>query len=215
MTEYSAKLQVDADIHYTFKNYVDIGRWNSYYYQINEVLALTPKTVLIVGVGDNIVREILAKQGLKVFTFDFDEKLHPDFLGNVEEIENILKGKQFDVIVCFQVLEHIPYNQFENILNQFSKIANNSIISLPYASIEYYLSFKLPVIKTVRIQIRISKFYVKHKFNGEHYWEIGKKGFSKSKIKKSIDKFFDIQKEFCPPHNSYHLFFVLKKNNSK
>jgi hypothetical protein len=43
---------------------LDLARWNSYRHQIAETMFLNPQTVLIVGVGDNVVWEILSKQGI-------------------------------------------------------------------------------------------------------------------------------------------------------
>ena len=49
----------------------------------------------------------------------------------------------------------------------------------------------------------------KHKFDGEHDWEIGKKGYSLSKIRKILSKYFIVEKEFYPPENMWHYFFIL------
>jgi len=48
-------------------------------------------------------------------------------------------------------------------------------------------------------------------FNGEHYWEIGRKNYPKSKIREIIKKHFKIKTEFSPMLNAYHYFFVLEK----
>lgn len=51
-----------------------------------------------------------------------------------------------------------------------------------------------------------------NKFNGEHYWEIGKAGYPLSKITKDIEKAgFKIIKTYRIFENPYHRFFVLKK----
>ena len=64
------------------------------------------------------------------------------------------------------------------------------------------VSFKLPL-------------PIKHKFNGQHYWEIGKKGYSTKKIRKIIKKYFKIQKEFIPFENQYHHFYILMLENNE
>ena len=48
-------------------------------------------------------------------------------------------------------------------------------------------------------------------FDGQHYWEIGKRGFSRGKIRAHIAKHFDIVREYVPFGNQYHRFFVLRK----
>ncbi|MDR2424092.1 MAG: class I SAM-dependent methyltransferase [Prevotellaceae bacterium] len=203
-------VQVDSS-HYDFAKYVkDISRWNSYWHQITETMSLKPENVLVVGIGDGITGNILSMQGIKVSTFDFDEKLHPDFTGNVAEIDKVLQGKHFDVLLCCQLLEHLPYDFFEGILQKMKCVADNVIISLPYSPRNYYVSIKLPLLENRKINIDIHRYYSTFKFNGEHYWEIGWKGYRKQKIRKSIEKYFSITKCFTAINNRYHLFFVLK-----
>jgi len=210
-------VQVDGTSHYNFGTYLDLARWNSYYHQIAETLALKPKSVLIVGVGDNVVTTILKQQGIEVTTFDFDEILHPDILGNVIEIQQVVKNikgeDRFDVLLCCQVLEHLPYENFENILQQFRTISDKVIISLPYSAMNFCLDIKLPHVRRRRINVDVHQFYKQFKYQeGEqHHWEVGFKGFSKRKIVQSINKFFAVKKQFLATYNHYHLFFLLQK----
>ncbi|MDR2424893.1 MAG: hypothetical protein LBD59_09260 [Prevotellaceae bacterium] len=202
-------VQVDPS-HYDFAKYVDIARWISYWHQITETMALNSENVLIVGIGDGITGKILSMQGIKVSTFDFDEKLQPDFVGNITEIDEVLQGNHFDVLLCCQLLEHLPYDFFEPVLQKMKCVADNVIISLPHSPRNYYISIGLPLLGRKKINIDIQRHCSTFKFDGEHYWEIGWKGYSKQKIKKSIKKYFSITKCFLAINNRYHLFFVLK-----
>ena len=208
-SKYNGKVQVKTTA-YNFPTYLGLDRWNSYYHQIEETLAFKPKSVLIVGKGDNVVGAILSQQGVKITTFDFDETLYPDIIGNVIDIESLLEGKRFDVILCCQVLEHLPYENFEKVLKQFSIITDKVIISLPYASTCFKLDFKIPRITERRITLNIHNVHKVFKPNEEHYWEIGFRGYSKRRIKKDIETFFVIKKQFTAKYNHYHLFFILK-----
>lgn len=196
--------------HYDFGCYVNLPRWNSYWHQIVETTMLNPENVLIIGMGDNIVGEILMRQGITVYTFDFDKTLHPDFVGNITEIDSILQGKHFDAVLCCQVLEHLPYDNFENILRKLKLCADNVIISLPYSPIHFGMDIKIPRIGICRININIHRFFRKLKWNGQHYWEIGYRGYTKRRIINSIEKFFSIKDQFVAKHNHYHLYFILK-----
>jgi hypothetical protein len=175
-----------------------------------ETTALNPESILIIGVGDNITGKILISQGIDVYTFDFDKELNPDFVGNITNIDEVLQGKHFDVILCCQVLEHLPYDNFEKILWKLKLFADNVIISLPYSPICFEVNIKAPRIGYCKIKINIHCFFRKFKWDGEHYWEIGYKGYTKRKIRKSITKVFNIKKQFVAKYNYYHLFFVLK-----
>lgn len=203
-------VQVDAS-HYDFQRYTDLPRWTSYWHQLTETLALFPKTVLIIGVGDNIVGKLLAAQGVQVYTFDFDKNLHPDFEGDVANIDLLLGDKKFDVILCCQVLEHLPHDRFEDILQQLERHAEHLIVSLPYSAVKYRIWLKLPVVKTVRINIYIHKFFKKYEFSGEHYWEAGTRGHTKRSVLRSMKKFFEVEKWYVAPYNPYHVFFILRK----
>jgi hypothetical protein len=203
-------IQVNRE-HYDFGKYLSLPRWNSYWHQIAETIALNPQTILIVGVGDNIVGGILSKQGVKVYTFDFDSALQPDFCGDVRNIDRVLEGWHFDVILCCQVLEHLPYENFEDVLSRFKTLADNVIISLPHACFRLKTALKLALLmKPLSFLAHILPFCRTYKFSGEHYWEIGYRGYPVRKIRKSMRKYFVIRKEFSAKYNSYHLFFVLK-----
>ena len=207
-------VQIEGNTHYKFGRYVNLIRWNSYWHQIAETMTLKPEKVLIIGAGDNIVTQILKEQGINVYTLDFDEETSPDFAGNITNIDNILQGKHFDVILCCQVLEHIPYGDVENVLNKLKLIADFVIISLPYCAANFKLDVKFPFIKNMRLNIECHRFFEKHKFDGQHYWEVGKKGFSKRQITKDLEKYFVVKKRFTAIHNQYHLFFVLASKQS-
>jgi len=99
---------------YNFQRYVYFSHWISYWYQINEVLELKPESLLVIGIGDRIVVDILEKEISEIKTFDIDENLKPDVIGSVENLP--FKDNQFDVILCAEVLEHLPFEKFEKCL---------------------------------------------------------------------------------------------------
>lgn len=204
---------------YQFGRYVSINRWCSYYYQINEVQKLKDvHSILLVGIGDGIVVNILKNLGYQVATLDFDKNLNPDIVGTVTDIGKIVTEK-YDCIMCCQVLEHIPFEYLENVLRQFKKITNkNIIISLPLNHLKLLKAkIYLPFIHDISIKILIPKFW-QHKYRlekegwGEHYYEIGiNKKCNRKAIRKIMKEHFNIIHEFNPIENVYHVFFVLEK----
>ncbi|XOB41355.1 MAG: class I SAM-dependent methyltransferase [Candidatus Nealsonbacteria bacterium] len=194
---------------YSFLKYDHKTRWISYWHQINEVLSLAPKKVLEVGIGNKTVLNYLKNQGVEVITLDIDEKLKPDIVGNVLKMP--FQDNSFDVILCAEVLEHLPFKEFDKALEELERVSKQYVVlSLPHFGHTIKLGFKVPLIKEKRLVMKFS-FFPKHQFNGEHYWEIGKKGYPLSKIKKIIEQYFVVKKEFIPFDNQYHHFFVLKK----
>ncbi|MBU0580165.1 MAG: methyltransferase domain-containing protein [Candidatus Margulisbacteria bacterium] len=194
---------------YSFKNYVSLDRWVSYFHQINEVSKLNLENLLIIGKGDGIVGEILIKQRKKVKTLDMDSDLKPDIVASVEKMP--LDENSFDIILCAEVLEHLPFEKFEQCLFELKRATKKYVVlSLPHFGPPVKLSFKIPLIKEIKLAFKIP-FLIKHKFNKEHYWEIGKRGYSTLKIRKIIKRYFKIQREFVPFENQYHHFYILEK----
>ena len=172
------------------------------------VLDSDPKSVLVVGPGDGIAVDVLKKQIGEVKTFDIEKELNPDIVGSVDNIP--LPDNSFDVILCAEVLEHLPFEKFEECLSELKRVAGKYVVlSLPHFGPQIKLNFKIPMIKEVRIAVKIP-LPKKHKFNAGHYWEIGKRRYSPKKIRTAIKKYFTIMDEFIPLENQYHHFFVLK-----
>lgn len=205
------KTQV-AKKHYFSSKYNSRERWNSYWYQIKEVTDLNPEKVLEIGVGNKTVSDYLKKNGIEVITFDFDKDLIPDVVGDVRRIP--FKKNSFDIVICAEVLEHLPFSDVNKALNEIKRVTKKyALITLPHSSlINLYFGVKIiPFIPKQQISIKID-FPVTHRFKGEHYWEIGKKKYSLKKIIAVIrSSGFSLEKCYFPPDNPYHRFFLLKK----
>jgi ubiquinone/menaquinone biosynthesis C-methylase UbiE len=207
------ELQVSRD-HY-FKNYDSIERFISYFHQIDITIKTNPKSVLEIGIGNKTVANYLKERGINLITCDFDPKLNPDKVGDIRDLP--LEDKSFDTVIACEVLEHIPFSDFEKSLKELKRVSkNNVIISLPYSCMYFENVFKIAIpffSKKFRFSLKIPYFFVKIEINSknkEHYWEIGRKNHSKNKVRSIIKKYFSIEKEFYPDLNSNHYFFVLK-----
>jgi len=203
------KTQVTRE-HYKFGRYVRKKRWMSYHYQLDLIYKLNPKTILEIGIGNNFLKKQLCKD-FNITTLDFDKSLEPDIVGNVTNIP--LKDNSFDLVVCFQVLEHLPFKYFKIALREIKRVSKkNVIISLPYAYHEFlWLSVSIAKKERINFSLTVPRFYESHEFNGEHYWEIGKKGYPLKHIKGILKKFFIIKKTINPFENKGHVFFILEK----
>ena len=192
-----------------FHQYDYQERWTSYWHQIDEILKLKPKTVLEVGIGSRMVSDYLSRRGLEIKTLDLDRDLNPDFVANVMKMP--LANNSFDLILCAEVLEHLPFENFESSLQELKRVTRkNLILSLPHFGPPLKLSFKIPFLKEIKLAWKIP-YHPQHKSEGPHYWEIGKKGYSAGKIKQIIKKYFKIRKKFIPFENQYHHFYILEK----
>jgi len=205
------KLQVDPG-HYFNKSYDTKERFISYWHQINEIMELNPKKVLEIGVGDGFVSKYLKERGVNVITLDIDERLKPDAVGSVLDIP--FSESSFDVVTCYEVLEHLPYENFKKALSEIFRVSKSyAILSLPDASRVYRLYVHIPKVGIIKKLIPLPRYDRRiHKFDGEHYWEIGKAGYPLNKITKDIESVrFNIVKTYRVFEYPYHRFFVLKK----
>ena len=198
--------------HYFNMKYDTKSRWISYWHQIEEVVKCKPKNVLEIGVGNKTVSDYLKKIGIGVTTCDFDEKLNPDIVADIRSLP--FKENSFDMVLCAEVLEHIPYRNFSKALKEIYRVTSSSaVITLPHFSLTYfYLGLKLiPYLPKKEVSLVVD-YPFKHKFEGEHYWEIGKKGFAPQSVESTILKSgFVIKRTFYPKENPRHQFFVLRK----
>lgn len=194
---------------YKFETYVTKARFMSFWYQINYIYKVNPKKILEIGAGNQIIKRILEKE-FYYKVMDIDSDLNPDILGSVLEMP--LKNNSFDLLVCCQVLEHLPFGKFEDALREIYRVSKKSvIISLPYANVNYYSENKIPLLGKKKISITVPRFYEFHKFDGQHYWEIGKRSYSMKKIVAIMKKYFNILEINNPHENKYHVFFLLQK----
>lgn len=208
---HQSDIQVEKS-HYFNQRYDTKQRWISYWYQIHEVLEQTPKSVLEIGVGNKTVSDYLQKVGIKVTTCDFDKELKPDITASVLSLP--FKENSFDTILCAEVLEHLPFVNFETALKQIFKVTRSSaVITLPHLSLTHiYVGAKfIPYVAKIEKMVKID-VPQDRKFDGEHYWEIGERGYLLNKIKQEIEKTgFKIQKSYYPRENPRHHFFILEK----
>jgi hypothetical protein len=201
--------QVDK-IAYRFEHYCGLDRWSSYHYQLRELLALSPKSVLEVGKGDGVIGHYLsANTDVSYRSLDIAEDLMPDIVGEIEHIP--LPDASVDIAAAFEVLEHLPFERFTSGLRELGRVAKDKvIISLPHYGPSLRISFKLPFLVEKKFAWKIPH-HPTHTFNGEHYWEIGKKGYELGVVRNAIENEFVIEKEFVPFENQYHHFFILRK----
>jgi SAM-dependent methyltransferase len=200
--------QVDRNA-YRFERYCGLDRWGSYWYQLETVLALAPESVVEVGAGDHVFGNYLrANTHVSYRSCDIAEDLHPDIVGSVDALP--LPDASVDAVVAFEVLEHLPFERFEKALLELRRVARRAVVlSLPHYGPSIRFSFKIPFFGEKRFAWKIPHHPV-HVWNGQHYWEIGKKGYELPVVISAIEKHFILERHFVPFENQYHHFFILK-----
>ena len=198
--------------HYFNKSYDTKERFISYWHQINEIIKLNPKTVLEIGIGNGFVSKYLKERKVNILTIDIDKRLNPDVVGSVLNMP--FSEELFDIVACYEVLEHLPFENFSKALFEIFRVSKSyAILSLPDASRVYRVYLQIPKIGIFKRLIPLPRLKNPiHKFDGEHYWEIGKAGYPLSKIIKEIQTAgFRVEKTYRVFENPYHRFFILKR----
>lgn len=200
--------QVDAS-NYRFGAYAFEGRFVSYYWQLKEILALKPSSVLEVGVGDRVFGNFIKDNTAVAYTSaDIAGDLHPDVVGSVLALP--FADQSFDVACAFEVLEHLPFKKFDRALGELCRVARTHVvISVPHFGPMLSFSLKVPFLPQMRVALKIP-FPQTHIYNGQHYWEIGKRGYPARKVRGMVRNRGEVIRDFVPFGNPYHHFFVLK-----
>jgi ubiquinone/menaquinone biosynthesis C-methylase UbiE len=208
--------QVDKELYHK-DSYDHLGRFTSYYYQIRSVLDLDVESVLEIGIGNKTVFNYLKQAGLKVTSGDFDKDLEPDVVCDVRDMKGV-KDNSFDLVMACEVLEHLPWEEVDLALKELHRVSKRYVlVSVPWSAWPVGVSFQIPNFfsskgySTVDLGFVLPRFYARTKWRGEHYWEIGSKGYPLRKVRSKFTEDFSLVKEFQNPHHRIHHYFVLEK----
>lgn len=195
--------------HY-FDSYETLPRWIIHWYQIDKILSLKRNKVLEVGPGNGIVSRYLRLCGLCVRTVDIDNRNSPDILADVINLP--IESESFDIVSCCEVLEHMPYDKFNLALTEIYRVTSAfAIISIPAPFAGAAFSINLPKTPIFKFHLGMPLF-VNKKFDGEHYWELGRWGYPLKRIRRDIESTgFEILHEKRPALSLFCYFFLLQK----
>lgn len=199
--------QVDKTA-YRLEKYGGPDRFASYHCQLKEIMRLSPRTMLEIGVGDKVVANYIKNNSTISYTSaDIADDVGADVHASVTALP--FEDQSFDVVCAFEVLEHLPFSEFDTALKELARVANRKVLlSLPHFGPPIKILWKIPFLPEMRFAMKIP-FPRQHTFNGQHYWEIGKRGYSVRSVRRHIARHFAIEREYVPFDNQYHRFFVL------
>jgi ubiquinone/menaquinone biosynthesis C-methylase UbiE len=198
--------------HYAFASYESEERFTSYYHQVQAVLRLDPKLVLEIGVGSGTFTALMKSLNIDTFTIDIDSDLDPSACGSILQLP--FRDNSVDVCTAFQVLEHLPFECLRPALMELGRVSRKGVvISLPEFGNTAFVA-TIPFIRKLRFAGRALTFwYPKHRFDGEHYWEINKRGFRLRAVTAEMAcNGLTLRDTWLNPYNPYHRFFVLQKD---
>jgi hypothetical protein len=202
--------------HYSVKSdYFNGGRIHSYAHQIETLLAQGPSRVLEIGKGPGVVAAAVRSLGVEVVTLDMQAELQPDLVGSVTQIP--AADRSFDVSLCCQVLEHLPFDEFIPALKELHRVTRDALVlSLPDISPYFYIKLLLP--KSIqfnwefsrpRLRLPTLSWFGPDRFG--HFWEIGCKGTTLPTVLDAIRlSDWNVIRTWRVPEKAWHRFFLLE-----
>jgi ubiquinone/menaquinone biosynthesis C-methylase UbiE len=182
--------------------------------QIEEILRVTRAggSMLEVGKGTGVTAWYIQNAGIDVMTLDHLPDKQPSVVGDLRMLP--FADGSFDVVVTFQVLEHLEFRYFTDCLRELGRVSKGHvIISIPNSSRSVSISAALPKLGEIRkvweVPFLTRKSVTVKRY---HYWELGVAGYPLERIRACMeDAGLSITKEFRVVENPFHHFFVLKK----
>mgnify|MGYP005841262205 CR=1 FL=1 len=197
--------------HYFSREYCSPRRLAAYSYQIDEVLKAGPGRVLEIGPGNGIVSHVLRGAGLLVVTLDLDGRLRPDIVASVLHLP--LAQHSFDLVLCCQVLEHLPFDQFRPVLEQLRRVTRGRVVlSLPDRRRCITAQVSAPGLGTRAVLLSLPGLRPRrHVYDGQHFWEIGKRHYSLGRVLQEMQCVgFSVVRHYRIRENPYQHVFVLE-----
>src|SRR5438270_12459175 len=149
----NARLQVEAR-HYFDDKYDGPGRFISYWNQIDLVRKRAPASLLEIGMGNGLLSDYLRKAGLAVTTLDIDPKLEPDVTAALPHLP--FPEGAFDMVVAYEVLEHIPWELFAPSLAEMRRVSKRWVGgSLPDRERIFRLQASFPALWSPRVLLQV------------------------------------------------------------
>ncbi len=162
------------------------GRLCSYWHQVDEVMQLRAATVLELGTGAALVSRLLLDAGVAVTTFDMGAQLRPDSIGSTLDIP--VPDQAFDVALCCQVFERLPYGQFVPALKELHRVCRTGIVmSLP--DMQSVNSLMLAFARH-HVELMMPRLFARRTswaFDGQHYWNLNDHGYEPHRIITDIE----------------------------
>jgi SAM-dependent methyltransferase len=201
-----------SDSYFTHHQFISFAE------QIRLVRSLNEKNILEIGIGNGIVSDFLKKAGFNVTTFDINANLGPDIVGSILDLTEIFQESKFDLVLCAEVLEHMPFKYFEQAISNVAHTTRKYVIlTLPRSQrliVDIQFSIKLAKLKPIHNSIILT--IPKSKIPPEHHWELNSSKETKlRKINLILNKYFTIFDSNRFHFRSYHHYFVLKKREMR
>jgi ubiquinone/menaquinone biosynthesis C-methylase UbiE len=204
--------QVQVDASWYGSSYMTLPRAVTHWNQAREVTESCPPggTVLEVGPGSGHVTWLLRDWGRRVLTVDLDPTVCPELVCDVVRLP--LADASVDCVLAAEVLEHLPFDELDDALRELRRVTRDKVVvTLPAPFVGASILVNLTKLRPRTLRLGVP-FMRRHRFDGQHYWELGKRGTSVRRVSERIRAAgFDVLRAYRPPASLYSYVFVLGK----
>ena len=188
----------------TWREQLNLSNFVNTYYQYRDVESLkTGRRLLIIGLGQGLDTQLFRWRGYDVVTYDIDEAFRPDVVGSVHDL-SAFADRQFDVAIASHVIEHVAVPYLDRALGEIARVADHALIYLPIGGRPVHFRFTPYILTPGNFNV---VFDVRNVFSrpdgvtpkyhlGQHFWEIGRHGWSKRAVRRRLRQHFDIVNEY-------------------
>ena len=205
--EREANLGADA---YFSDQYFELPQLLSQTQQIHEIHKLNPKSILEIGPGNGFTSSFLKRAGYEVVTVDINPALKPDICAPLHELKQHLAGQKFDLVVCCEVLEHMPWDEFRSNVRYLSDAGNRLFMTLPNYKRAFGVGalIKFPWLPRIPIGAYVNIKAPKTLEGTAHFWEVGSYNYcTKKAIVAELKRLYSSVSTGQFAFNPYHLSF--------
>ena len=198
---------------YNSRRYLTERRLNSIIEQFLSVSSLPDVGSLIeIGVGSGLLGYLLRNGDFYYRSLDISLTLKPDVVGDVCNLP--FESGSFDAVACFQVLEHLEFEQSVKAIEEMYRVAKKYLIlSLPIKGIYWTYSIYIPTVGLKKFVIKRPFQRMKsHIFDGEHLWELGSKQVLLNDFIDYLHSNYGGVRHWHCHGNPYHYFIVIQKS---
>jgi len=192
-----APMPVDME---QWANQLEASNFANAFAQYRDVTRLADVSrILIIGPGQGLDCAVFRWRGYDVTTFDIDDRLSPDVIGSAHDL-SMFADKAFDVVIASHVLEHLPPAYLDTALKELARIARFALVYLPLAG----RIVRLRLMPGLRGWDWTFAAHLPNPFlrpdpdrprfcMGQHYWELGRPGYSIRSVRKRLERYFDVR----------------------
>lgn len=200
---------LDRSVYFS-DSYFGLPQLFSQSHQIAKIHAMRPKSIIEIGIGNGFTSTFLRQAGYDIVTADINPALQPDICAPLDQLPNHLDGRRFDVVVCCEVLEHMPFDQFATNVSLLRALGDRLFMTLP--NHRRYFGFggllRLPKMKVLDVDANIP-FGRRRRLPAEHFWEVDHSAAtSLNAVMKVLDGFYGRTQTGKFSTNAYHRYFI-------